>query len=210
MRLMFLVLCTFFMFASQVFCGKILYVTDKIKITLRTGPSIQNKILRMLLSGTKLYPTGEVENGWIKVKTETGVEGWVLKKYTLTRPPASLKLKDCLQQTQKLTGVVKENKNLKNELSSLKKEYETLKNNFLELKNDAANIETLKNNYLTAKKELELLKSSVFKLEKENSYLRSRKNLYWFLIGALTVLFSFFVGFIIGRVQRRKNKSLYF
>ncbi len=189
---------------------KVLYVTDHIDITLRTGPSIENKILRMLPTGTKLYSLGKVSNGWIKVKTESGIEGWVLEKYTLLEPPATIKLKDCFEKVKKMEDLIKENKDLKSKLKTLQKDYDHLENKYKTLKKDASNIDTIKKNLKKAQKELEILKANLLSLRKENSTLRSKTNLYWFLVGVFTVLFSFFVGFIMGRIQKRRNRSLYF
>ncbi len=206
------VVLTFFKYAQSGYAQnkKVLYVTDHISITLRTGPSIRNKILRMLSTGTKLYPLGEINNGWIKVKTENGVEGWVLLKYTLSEPPAAIKLKDCMKKAKKIEDLTKENKDLKSKLKALQKEYELLEDKYKTLKEDASNIETIKNNLKKAQKELEILKVNLFRLKKENSTLKSKSNLYWFLAGVFTVLFSFLIGFIMGRIQKRKNRSLYF
>ena len=44
------------------------YVTDQLEITLRSGPTLENRILKMLVSGTSLE-TLEEREGWTRVRT---------------------------------------------------------------------------------------------------------------------------------------------
>jgi len=58
------------------------YVTDDFEIMLRTGPSVQNKIVRSLKSGTRLDVLREdAGNGHSQVQTSRGEIGYVLTRF---------------------------------------------------------------------------------------------------------------------------------
>ena len=62
--------------ATPHMAQQVRYVEDFVKVPLRTGKSLQNKILRMLPSGTRLELLEESEeDGYSRVRTEQGVDG---------------------------------------------------------------------------------------------------------------------------------------
>ena len=65
------------------------YVTDTISITLRTGPSTNNKVIDMLQSG-KPVQLLEAQDEWSRVQIIEDGEtktGWVVSRYLMTRLP---------------------------------------------------------------------------------------------------------------------------
>ena len=66
------------------------YVTDSYKITLRTGPSVENKIISLLTSGQPVEIL-DIEGDWSQVRLSEGdknaKEGWVLSRYLISRLP---------------------------------------------------------------------------------------------------------------------------
>ena len=53
--------------AASVCTAETVYVTDVFEITLRTGPSIENKIIKMVSSG-KALALLETREGWSRVR----------------------------------------------------------------------------------------------------------------------------------------------
>ena len=135
-------------FSVQSMASDRLYVSDYFEITLRTGPSSENKILRMLKSGQALDVLETVDN-WTRVRTllnnGTEVEGWVRNQYLMERIPYETQTKNLLTENRKLkeklstitselNTVEKDQKDTStqysqthDELVSLKKDYEALK-----------------------------------------------------------------------------------
>lgn len=65
------------------------YVTDDFEVMLRTGPSIQNKIIRPLRSGTRIELLREDSgNGHSQVQTSDGEIGYILRRFISTQPSA--------------------------------------------------------------------------------------------------------------------------
>lgn len=78
-RLLMLVLLTS---VTCVVQAQIRYVSDELVITVRTGPSTQNAILRNLSSGDRVEILEENEDGsYARVRTDSGTEGWALTQY---------------------------------------------------------------------------------------------------------------------------------
>ena len=74
------------------------FVTDELEVDLRSGTSTQHRILRMLPSGTALETLEvDADSGYTKVRTSSGVEGWILTRF-LSRTPSA---RDRLAETEK-------------------------------------------------------------------------------------------------------------
>jgi SH3 domain protein len=200
--------------------AKRVYVSDEFKITLRSGPSIENKIFRMLPSGTRLEVIDETP-AWYQVRTEDGKEGWILKRYSMDRLPYKQQARrlqskiDRLEKEQEraektIADLKKENSQLSRELSQTRSSLEEVQQKYDSLRSDAKRINTIKSNYETAKKELERTRSRLQTVLEENKGLKSQISLRWFLSGAGVVGISAVIGFFLGRIQRKKSRSVYF
>ncbi len=103
-------------FVGQMCWAETKYVTDSFKITMRTGPSVQNKIIIMLQSGEHLEVI-ETQDDWshVRVPKRQGdeSEGWVMSRYLIDRQPWE-------DQTKSLK---KANSQLKDKLARIEKEW---------------------------------------------------------------------------------------
>ena len=79
--------------ATNVAAAQTRYVTDIFEITLRSGKSTQNEIVRMLPSGTALEVIEtDAKSGYTRVRTPSGKDGWVLSRYLMDLPSARARL----------------------------------------------------------------------------------------------------------------------
>ncbi len=169
--------------AQTSWAGKA-YVTDSFRISLRRGPSIENKILRFVSSGLPVEVL-ESQDGWnrVQVQEEDGVlEGWVLSRYLVMRRP----WKD---QTESLK---KENLQLKQKIARINKE----------ARHGNGRTEKLREDYEAKQRTLE-------ELARQNEALKSSETNKWFVTGAVILFCGLISGLIVGN-QQRKRKSLYF
>jgi len=218
LSLMLLVISGFFGMTQQGWAAKA-YVTDSFEITLRTGPSNENKITAMLFSGRALEVLG-TQAEWSHVKVlDDGKEGWVMSRYLVTRLPwevqarklqedlASLNAKlnrvqkEFVDESQERQGLAAEIKRKTEELEALSKEY-------LELKKGAEGYLRLKTLYEATEKSMKVAQAELSRLTAENESLRSSEQNRWFLSGALVLLCGLLIGGIAGR-QQKKRRSLY-
>ena len=195
------------------------YVTDSFEITLRTGPSNENKIIAVLFSGRPLEVL-ETRGEWSQVKAlDDGKEGWVMSRYLVTRLPWEVQAKklqedsanlnaklnrfqkDLSDESQQRQGLAAELKQKTQELEAVKKEY-------LELKKGAEGYLKLKTIHEATEKELKAIQSELSKVAAENEALKSSEQNKWFLSGALVLLCGLLIGGIAGR-QQKKKRSLY-
>lgn len=198
------------------------YVTDSFEITLRTGPSVQNKILTLLGSGEAVEVLGSQEE-WTHVRVlgrrEDAIEGWVLGRYLETRLPwktqaeslvkENARLKEGLAQGEKKwsKSADAEQKTTK-ELEGNIKAFHRLQEEYEALKQGSAEYIKVKAAYEANRSSLEAAQRNVQGLTKENESLKSSQRNRWFAMGALVLLCGLMIGVMVGR-QERKRKSLY-
>ncbi len=88
-RIVFMVICV--MCFSAVGFAETRYVTDLLKLPLRTGPSTEYKILALVESGQQVEVV-EPGESWSKVRLGNGKEGYVLNRYLVARPTSAVRL----------------------------------------------------------------------------------------------------------------------
>ena len=198
------------------------YVTDSFKVTLRTGPSTENKIISMVSSGQHVEIL-KSENGWSLVHLEDKSidnEGWILSRYLMKRIPwkaevkslrnANAEMKIKLPKISKgLDDALRREKVLVTRLEEKSSQFDTLKNEYESLKTGAASFVELREKEAATRKALEKTQEELQKLTEENRILISSKRNLWFLSGALVLLFGLIIGLAIGRKQTRHRSSLY-
>ncbi len=74
--------------------AKDMFITDRLQVTLRTGPSVENKIIGVLASGDLVTTLANEENGWIRVRSAEGKEGWMIVRYLQEEKPAVVRIKE--------------------------------------------------------------------------------------------------------------------
>jgi SH3 domain protein len=208
----------FIVLFSTVVQAETMYVYDIIKITVRTRPGVNNKIVAMIKSGERveLLKPEEPEKDWSLVRITNGKEGWVLSRFLTPKEPDGLVL-DRLEKEYNLlknqaVSMIEENKVYKKENEKLNSELKTnkeiskkIKSSYETLKKESAEFLELKSNYeKTSSKLIEHTKKAK-KLEEELTKLLLHQNIKWFLSGAGVLLLGFVIGFSTKRQRRRSS-----
>ena len=198
------------------------YVTDSIKITLRTGPSIQHKIIIMLESGQSLDII-ETKDDWrhVRLVNEIGkeYEGWVMNRYTTMRQPwkdQALFLKQQNNQLKdKLSRIDKQwketdgrEKEISAQLTETSRSLDVLQNKYEELKRGAAKYLELKKEYEEMQEKLRSYTHEVDRLTIENAILLASQRNRWLGIGAVILLCGLMIGISMGRHQKKQKGSV--
>lgn len=195
------------------------YITDKLDVQVRSGPSTQHKVSKTLNAGTPvtvLYQNAD--NGYTLVKLENGEEGWILTRHFSTDTPASIQLEET---SRKLENALAENKRLKEDLGTLKTSKDGSDKNASQLHadNDRLNSELLSvkhasANALQIQSERDRLQASVIELEREADTLRREKQALdddyrqdWFLIGAGVLGGGMLLGWLLPRIGWRRKTT---
>lgn len=208
-QFVFIAFCLFLLPTSSR--AETLYVKDIVKITLRTGPGIDYKIIAMIQSGQDVEVL-KPEEGWTLVRLPNGKEGWVLSRLLTSRIPNSLLLRrlqkehqelmvEAASQLKKIAQLKEENKNLRSELASNNIALNKLSESYKNLKKDSAGFLKLKSDYQKAIRQLDEQTNVIKKLEKE----LQRKYITVGLCGAAVLLLGFIIGFSARRQRRRPS-----
>ncbi len=217
-QLIFTLLLLFFA-TGTVAAEVVKYVNDHLLITLRSGPGTQFKIEKNLGSGTQLTILQQSEDGKFSlVRTDQGVEGWVLNQYLVSKPVA----RQLLGQVQR-------------ELTTLKEQHQTLQQRHADISDEKEQItkeRTILNEQLEAARQkmetLEEIAARPIQLESENDRLtnevvelRNRLRIteeknrtledsearQWFAVGAVVLFLGIILGLIIPRLKPRRSDS---
>ncbi|MCB1985745.1 MAG: TIGR04211 family SH3 domain-containing protein [Burkholderiales bacterium] len=195
------------------------YVTDNFEITLRTGPSGNHAIQRMIKSGAALEVLEQdEENGYSLVRTNGGVEGWVLSRYLMREPAARVQLENLVKQ---VTNKEPQNASIRNQLNLIKTEYENVNNRIThlvqekkqlqdqlnEIKSTAANVLAIDAENKQLHQKFVEAKSELKTLQEQYSALNNSNEKDWFITGALVLLGGLLLGLIIPKIswQRRSR-----
>ena len=210
-RLLGLVLL-FCLFSASVY-GETMYVSDILKLTLRTGPSIENKIISVIESG-QMMEVIKFGDEWSQVQLPNGKEGWVLSRYLTTSETHNIKLErleakhknlmiqaaELLEENNRLEA---ENKRVGTEFNANQEQLVKMKADYEALKTEAAEFLTLKTNYKRAASQLAEQTAKAKQLEEELSSLEMNTYIKWFLAGSGVLIVGFLIGFSTKRQRRR-------
>lgn len=193
------------------------WVTDQFEITLRSGPSTSNAIQLMVSSGTRLEVLErDEENGYTRVRTQGGTEGWVLTRYLMSEPSAREQLQNL---TSQLTSANTRGSSLNSQLSAVRSEYDAAQNRIQQLERDnsrleqelaeirrtAANVLSIneQNQALNeAKTDLEI---QVTTLETQVRDLRRQSGRQWLMTGGAIMLIGILLGLWLPRINWRRR-----
>ena len=195
------------------------YVTDQLEVQLRTGQSVQHKIMRTLTAGAQVtILQTDPASGYSLVAVESGERGYILSRYLTPQPPPRVQMEEL---ARKLGAVEVENRNLKTELSSLKvgKDSAERSTQSLNAETDRLNSELISvrqasANALQIQAERDQLQEKVIELERNLESTRREKDALddsikqdWFLIGAGVLFGGVALGLILPRLSWRKRTS---
>ena len=208
-----------FMAISMPVQAKTSYVSDELKVALRSGASNGHRIVKFIKSGTALTVLGASDDDkFIEVEIAGGKTGWVAAENVMDIPSGRDRL---VSVNKKLTKIRTENKDLKSSIAGLKSEIRKLKNEKGTLQNErtnlsnslddlkvtAANPLSLSKKNKQLKKDLNKAEDKAEMLDKDNQQLRSNIAQEWFMIGGAVSLGSLIVGLILTRINWRKKRD---
>lgn len=185
------------------------YVSDKLWLQLRSGPSSEFRIIKALPSGEHLIFMEQTEDkNYTKVKTDKGVVGWVLTHYLENEPVAKekliltqrelVKVKAELDTLRQQTRALSEEKStLSGDRSSLVRENKSLEKELKRIKEVSANALQLdsKNTKLTKRnQELEIQLET---LTADNTRLQDDKERSFMIIGGGLIILGIILGLAI-------------
>lgn len=146
-------------FAATALAAEKMWVVDNLQLTVRTGPSTENKIIALLNTGQWVDILEENGDGWAKVRTPKGKEGWLLKRFLMKERPAQLRLAELSPQAketaEKMEALHNENAELKAKVADLEAVKSSLEETKKQLASGDNRLETLINENTNLKRALD-------------------------------------------------------
>ena len=223
-----LVLLSMLVLSSMV-AAETRYVSDQLVITMRQGKSSRHKILKTLKTGTPLEILEEDES-YLKVRTNDGLEGYVLNQYISTNPPKQGIIKQLERENNDLKREIgrfkKSNDDLNAQIATLQENHaqelleltnrstlieeslEKIKHeqavtveNYSILRDQSENVIAISEERDQLLKDKSRLASEVTSLRNQYEKLSDTRMIKWFLAGGGVLFF----GWIIGKISRKKR-----
>ena len=195
------------------------YVTDDFEVMLRTGPSIQNKIVRPLRSGTRIEVLREDSgNGHSQVQLSSGEIGYMLTRFITDKPSARTRLKSVEEQVAQLRSEPNEIRTL---LADSQDENRQLITQNISLTNDAKvaqaeldEIKAISGDVIKLSAQNQKLESEVQQLllqlddiRIQNEALKDNSERVRNLLGIGILLLGLFLGWVLSISGRRNRNS---
>jgi SH3 domain protein len=199
---------------AQVGWTETIYVNNTHEIAMRSGPSVQNRVVRMLppASPVELLDT---KNDWSRIRLPEGSgkvrEGYVLTRFLSMVSPDELQQKGLEQENTMLKEMVETLEREKAEFTKTQKE---LQEKIAGLQSSYENLKTASSNYLKFKEEFDATQAALAaaqtnyqNLLQENENLRLSQKIKWFAAGAAVLLSGWALGLVTGRLQRKRRST---
>ena len=196
------------------------YITENQDVLIRGGKGNEFKILAIKKAHAPVELLRD-EGDYSYIRTEGGIEGWVLSRYLTRDLPGPLIIDKLNAELEKLrqanTNVSREfqqlqeqNKSLETSSAALEQKAQTLERQYQDLKSASANVLQLKQAHDRLKEENTQYARSAAELAKKNEQLQSNRALLWYIAGAATLLIGVAIGMIMQSLKHKKKKSFSF
>jgi SH3 domain protein len=207
------------LFACGVAHAQTRYVSDDLTITLRTGPSTQNAIIRNLTSGDSVQVLEEIEEeGYSRVRAGDGTEGWVISRYLQPVPTAALRLaeaeRDLAAARQRVGSLEAEVAELggslqqsEAQLSEAQSSGASMSDELADIRSAAANAIAIRDQNESLRRRVAELSADVDLVAMENAELSSRNRQNWFIVGAAVLFGGVVIGLIAPSLRPRRRSS---
>ena len=193
----------------------VLYVDDKLLVSLRTGQGNGYRSVSTIESGTRLEIL-ETSGDYVLARDPKGNEGWVRHAYLTEQPVArdrlivaETRIAALEADKQKLRDQVAEIKTDRSEISKnrsqLEKDNQRLTQELAELRESAANPLKLAAENKEMSDRLATLDDEAQRLRVENERLQNDTAREWALTGAGVLLGGMLIGMYIHKLRRRRS-----
>ncbi len=203
--------------ATTVSARTVKYVSDQVPLPVRSGTSLQHRIIEMVKSGTPVEVIETEQQGYFKIRLPSGEEGFMLSRYLMDQPSA----RDRLGQLEpRLEELRETNSRLREREQTLSSEFEALQadNQKLlattqalqaeleDIRRASARALELRRENQRLTREVEQHQQSLHAEKEKNERLQANSDRKWFITGAIVTLLSLFFGLIIPRIPWRRRR----
>lgn len=194
------------------------YVSEELEVGVRTGKTLQNRIIRSARSGEQVTVLQQDPDGYTQIRFANGTEGWILTRYLQNEPHSRERLAAVQAELDEIRSgsddqagrvaqlldirrtLEAEREVLQQQLASLETELEQLRDVAARPQEIRAQNEQLRSSLLEAQ-------NSAEDYRREVEVMRADNHRKWFMTGALVTVGSLLLGMLVTRVPRRRRSS---
>jgi SH3 domain protein len=214
-----ILILSFVLISNPGFAQDEMYITDHFEVTMRSGTSTANSIIKVLKSGEAVNVLeADLATQYSLVESSDGKKGYVLSRFLDEIPSARERLEKLQvksdQQTQTIEELSAEIEQLESRLENQRTDNEALKTALLASESELVNVRDASENALNTLAENDRLNSivTILREEKEaltneNKALKDTTQIDWFIRGGVFFLVAFLLGIIVTRIRWRKQDS---
>ena len=205
--------------AGPAYAAEVKYITDEFEVTMRSGTSTSNSIVRMLGSGESVTVLEEDQaSKYSLVETEDNKQGYVLSRFLMATPAARQSLQELRvsfdQQRARLATQTDEIAELKQSLTQEKNDNQALKVTLRASEQELAEVRTAARDTLNILEQNKTLQTVLDELRQEkeqlteiNAELNDSTKLDWFIRGGAVSLIAFVIGILVTRIRWKKQDA---
>lgn len=193
------------------------YVTDRLRLEARSGPSTAHKIVEMLPSGTRLEVL-ERSAGYSRVRMPTGSEAWILSRFLQDEPPAREQIESALRerdlqrrQLAELSDALTDSEGKGREAlaagEKLRYDNQELRRQLAETKQAAASPLAMRRENTRLSAETAQLKKRFQLLDRERRKLEESNEQEWFIAGGGVLLAGLLLGLVLPKLASRRRRG---
>lgn len=209
----------FYFATGPLYAADTRYITDEFEVTMRSGTSTSNSIVRMLQSGEAVTIVEEdLATQYSLVETATGKQGYVLTRFLMPIPSARERLVGLEarfeRQKTRLDEQSSEIAELKQSLSKEKSDNSALTTTLRASERELSEVRTAAQDTLSILDQNKRLQTVVDQLRQEKTgltetvaELTDSTRLDWFLRGGAVCLIAFVIGILVTRIRWKKQDS---
>ena len=185
------------------------YISDLLIVTVRSQSGNSGTVLTTVKTGALLEIIEKLD-GFLFVRTDKGIEGYVRSQYVTQELPKADQIKQLkttnaqlLQQVDQLSANRNDSKNTKKNLSKTEEELTRVKEEYQKLQKISAGALQITRERDQLQQENNDLAGRMQQLKEENNlYLRTGA-IKWFIAGAGVLCFGWF----LGKISRKKKRN---
>lgn len=204
------VLFIFIYAAPPYLHARSMYVRDWIVITLRSAPNETSLAMGTASTNDQVEVLEEV-NGWVRIQTRDGKEGWVATRFLSPQPPKNLQLK---QLEDKIRALQVENMRLRGLIASHTTGGSApvgagAQSMSIPPEVAYADCPSLKAEYDRLMRSSKECTRKISLVDAENNRLKTSERLFFTFIGGIFIILGIVIGLLIQMVGSRSKKHGY-
>jgi SH3 domain protein len=195
------------------------YVSDRMVVELRRGPSKEYLILRNLEAGTAVQVLEDAGAGYSRVRVQDqGTEGFILTRFLIPEPIARDKLAAAerglaaaktraTELEQQVSALTAELGGTKKDLAQTRSSHDQISKDLTDLRKSAANVVEIRDQNEGLRQRLTQREREVEELTAANTRLASQDKQNWFIVGAGVLLGGVVIGLIAPSLRRKRRSD---